>query len=263
MTPTVLIKMTLQHPHAFLLWSFLLFTVTAETGGTLISETCPPQGPAPVCAIEGQPDLYGFGVRFGIYGVWIASWIANNYVIEEYDGALDSNSIFLLAIGIAVALNSSSSHIRLVDGLILGQLAFGFLSSVMTVWGYRTAVYRREGARGALRFGGLGTHVRLFLVDALTGFNIYFWSRGISRDFPSCNRREECDGIRVFFFGSQPLLSGARTFYLVVAGFCCVHYLCLSFSWLAWLVTDWLGQKDPVWNLQEQRRRYQCLTLRE
>ena len=246
---------------------FSLKAIADEKGIIIVgSEGCPAEGAPPQCAIDGEPDLYGFGVRFGVYFIWIASWLANNFVIDEYDGALDSNSIFLLAIGIAVALNSSNSEVRLIDSLILVQLGLGFIFGVMSVWGYRTAVYRREGAVGADRFGGLGTHVRLFLLAGLTAFNTYFWSVGISSGFPPCNRREACNGIRVFFLGSQSLFSGARTFYLVIAGFCCVHYLLLCFACLAWLArtfVDRIRGRDPAWSLQRQRMHYECLTLKE
>lgn len=83
-----------------------------------------------------------------------ASWFANNFVVSEYDGALDTNAVFLFAIGIVVIANSILSEITLVDGLILVQFSWGFISTVMTIWGYRTAVYQQEGARGAFRFGG-------------------------------------------------------------------------------------------------------------
>ena len=258
--------MGLQSLPTYLLVCFLFFALSTQRHICEDGEGCPFDEPPPFCGIPGQTDLYGFGVRFGVYGVWAASWITNNYVIEEYDGALDSNSIFLLAIGIAVALNSAYARIRLIDGLILVQLGFGFISTVMTVWGYRTAVYHQEGAQGALRFGGLGTHIRLWLLSGITGFNAYFWSDGIFSGFPLCNLREECNGIRVFFFGSQSLFSGARKFYLAIAALCCIHYLCLIFSCLAWLAValgQWLHSENPNWSLQRQRVHYECLTIRE
>ncbi len=42
------------------------------------------------CGFEGNPDLYGLGIRLGVYFQLIASLIANNYHSEIMQDALDT-----------------------------------------------------------------------------------------------------------------------------------------------------------------------------
>jgi hypothetical protein len=256
----------LQHQRS-LLYVLLFASPSLQATISGYSATCPFEGPPPLCTIAGQLDLYNGGTRLGIYFVWLASWIANNFVLEDYDGALDTNAIFLLAVVIAVFFNAWNSQFRVIDGLILSQISFGFICTVMTTWGYRTAVYRVEGARGARRFGGVGTHIRVVLLTALGLYNVWFWSAGIDGGLPSCNLRRNCDGIRVFFFSSYDLTSGARKFYLVVAGVIAVHYAFLFLAFSAWFVYfalfDWFAGRNPFLSLEEQRMHYEYLTHRQ
>jgi hypothetical protein len=228
------------------------------------SFNCPPEGAD--CSIEGAADLYGMGVRLGIYGTWIASWIANTFLPDEIDQALDTNSIFLVAISFGTVFYSGLDQMRVIDGLILMQLSFGYIFTVMTIWGYRTACYRKEGARACSRFGGWGTHLRLFLLASLATYAMYFWTKGISHDLPLCNRRELCGGLRVFPLQSRSL-DAARKFYLSIATLCCLHYVPMflaAFAWLLrFLVRDWRNPGKSAMNLLKQRIGHECLKPNE
>jgi hypothetical protein len=175
------------------------------------------------CKMEGQADLYGLGTRVGIYLTWGASLLNNGCLPKEYDGALDSNTVFLIAIAIAVICYSTTHQLRTIDVIILLQLSLGFVFTVMTVWGYRTCVYWKELGNGVKRFGGIGTYVRLCILSTISGYNIWFWSFGYRGGWlRSCNNWGNCHhDLRVFLFGvTLDLLSGKlRKSYLALSSF--------------------------------------------
>lgn len=169
-------------------------------------ETCF-EGPPPVCALMGVPDLYGTGVRVGIYSSWMASLFANTFLLDEISSALDTNAMFLFAISVAVGSASAERNIRIIDALILLQMAFGFLLSVMTIWGYRTRVYwdKTDDCRQRQEFGGWGTHLRLILVTAISIYGVWFWVYGMPQFLPHCDTRRDCGGLVIWLLGYRRL----------------------------------------------------------
>lgn len=53
------------------------------------------------CVTEGNPDVYGLGIRISIYLQYITAFGANLFFKEAIDGNLTTNTIFLLALLIA------------------------------------------------------------------------------------------------------------------------------------------------------------------
>lgn len=131
------------------------------------------------CAGDTSQDLYGLGVRLGYYFQWFSGWVSNNFIVEEIAGGLDANSIFLGSLIISILSTTKNNTLTQVDAFILLQLCAGTIWSVLSVWGYRTCVYRKEGADGIRRFGGFGTHFRLMLGAAVAGYSIWFWTVGV------------------------------------------------------------------------------------
>lgn len=181
------------------------------------------------CWIQGQQDLYGFGTRVGIYLTWSASLIANNWLPEEYDNALDSNTVFLFALTVVVVYYASKRQLRALDVVIILQLCLGFILTVMTVWGYRTSVYWRERADGVERFGGTGTYIRLFILSAITGYSLWFWSVGYKdASLEFCKMYESCHlDLRLWIFGTAMDLQDtpSRVLYIGLTAVLSGYYL--------------------------------------
>lgn len=86
----------------------------------------------------GNSDLYGLGIRLGIYLQWISSLLANSLLPTTVSDSLDTNSIFLFAVFIAIAVATNlSGGLHPVEPFILLQLCFGFLLSVLSVNGFK------------------------------------------------------------------------------------------------------------------------------
>lgn len=80
-----------------------------------------------LCLFEGKSDLYGFGIRLGIYFQLISTALADKLLPEEQKNAWDTNSIFLLAVFAAVAKSTVSGEIHYVEAFVMLQLMFAFL----------------------------------------------------------------------------------------------------------------------------------------
>lgn len=94
---------------------------------------------------EGNPNLYGLGIRLGIYLQWISSLLTNVFLASAVSDSLDTNSIFLFAIFIAIACASTTSDgLRQAEAFIMLQLCFGYILSVLSVSGLRLA-WLRDG----------------------------------------------------------------------------------------------------------------------
>jgi hypothetical protein len=55
------------------------------------------------CSFVGNPDLYGLGIRLGVYFQLFATLFANAFLDEAVGDALDTNFIFLFALFVALA----------------------------------------------------------------------------------------------------------------------------------------------------------------
>lgn len=100
--------------------------------------------------LEGNPDLYGVGIRIGIYLQWISSLLTNVFIPSGISDSLDTNSIFLFAVFIAVANATKSAGVEPLLGpigaFVMLQMCFGYLLSVMSVSGLRiTLLSNPEG----------------------------------------------------------------------------------------------------------------------
>jgi hypothetical protein len=64
------------------------------------------------CGFQGNPDLYGLGIRLGIYLQAIATILTNAFVSEAVSDYRDNNTIFLFALLIAVAKSAPTAQYR-------------------------------------------------------------------------------------------------------------------------------------------------------
>ena len=92
---------------------------------------------------QGNDDLYGLGIRIGIYLQWISSLLTNVLLPTGTSDYLDTNSIFLFAVFIATAYATHrDGGLRPAEAFIMLQLCYGFLLSVLSVSGFRLTLLR-------------------------------------------------------------------------------------------------------------------------
>ncbi|KAH8668405.1 hypothetical protein BX600DRAFT_538347 [Xylariales sp. PMI_506] len=195
------------------------------------NDDSPPPATTPgECQTDRSDDYYGLGVRMGIYLAWFQALIAFNFVPSEIPSALDTNAIFLFAVLIAMVRCTITSLILQIDALILMHLGAGSIFGVMSIWGYRTSLYVREGPmKGISHFGGFGTHMRLLLCTAFAAYGLFFWLRGIDGHpaalISGTGNAENglyCTPLYTFMFSRVLADGGVRVFYII----CTVGSLC-------------------------------------
>ncbi len=187
------------------------------------------------CSSQFSGDYYGTGVRLGIYLTWITSWIANVFMPEEIAGALDANTMFLLSIMTSIFYSSSKGILSYIDGLILMHLSSGYIFGCLSFWGYRTTHYQTEGPMGIRHFGRFGTHCRLLLALAISGYGVWFWIEGVkdgltipvSPDYPNNPIPCQCYPLHTFFFAKLRVYGGIRYFYILMSTSTSAYFACM------------------------------------
>lgn len=58
-----------------------------------------------LCAVKGQQDIYGMGVRVGLYMQWYSMVLAYLYMADEASGLMITNYVFSIAVAIASLVN--------------------------------------------------------------------------------------------------------------------------------------------------------------
>ena len=174
------------------------------------------------CTTQFSLDYYGFGVRLGVYFTWLSSYFANVFLTSEISGSLDTNSIFLLALLISIFEGSFRQTIYQIDGLILMQMSSGFVFTGLSIWGYRTAFYKK-GPTGIKNFGRFGTHFRLILTMAISVYGTWFWWEGVKDGLPVQDDKR-CRKIYTWLFTNWPVNGGVNVLYIVISLGCSIYY---------------------------------------
>lgn len=143
------------------------------------------------CSFVGNPDLFGLGVRIGVYGQWVATLL-----ITVFDPANESpfrllNLIVQTSIFLGLCTESGERH-NAVAAVITQLLLCGSLSSVT--------------GDGISHFGHVSGILRLMFYLALSGFGAWFWFVGIDV------MRSECGGRDIVFFGPSTINGWFRSF---------------------------------------------------
>ena len=90
----------------------------------------------------GNSELYGLGIRIGIYLQWISSLLTNILLLNGVSDSLDTNSVFLFAVFIAIAnATNATGGLHPAEAFIMLQLCFGYLLSVLSVTGLRLTLF--------------------------------------------------------------------------------------------------------------------------
>ena len=138
-----------------------------------------------LCNTRGNPDLYGLGIRLGIYFQLIATFISSRLLPEEVVTVWDTNSIFILAVFAAVASATTDQSVQYVEIFVMLQLMFAFLIAVdykdsRVIWYLLSSVTilkkRDEDILiKHLTSSRVGRSWRTALSTAIACYNIWFW----------------------------------------------------------------------------------------
>jgi hypothetical protein len=138
--------------------------------GCSYCSTQPRSTTLPSCGYEGNSDIYGLGIRVGIYLQWISGLLSKVF-LEEKDlrDVLNENAIFLLAVFLATVLfvTDTIGGVHGVDILIMLHIFFG---SIYTIFVDEHIVSRIEylsSLMGILFKSGIAT--------GMVAIGVWFW----------------------------------------------------------------------------------------
>ena len=200
-----------------------------------------------LCPVEGNPDLYGLGIRLGIYFQLISTSLTNRLLPEETLSAWDTNSMFLLAVFAAVSKSTVNGTIQYVEAYVMLQLMFAFLIctfpkgiiSLMrsTLRGMTVGFSQRdrELLKAYQRSSFLGAQWRSALAAAVACYNLWFWFR--------FERSSSCE-VYIFLFTRVASSSGGQDFYRV---FAVLYLMAQSTNYLMWATI-------LLWNLLKAKQ---------
>ncbi|KAJ2902100.1 hypothetical protein MKZ38_001009 [Zalerion maritima] len=152
--------------------------------------------PASSCTFEGNSDIYGLGVRVGIYLQWLATLIAKYLHEPAVESTRDANTAYLVAMLAGLILITRDAHAETpaLEGYITLLLCFAMACSSCSQ------------AYSAARTRELRSLVDLLLCTAVCAYGLWFLSVGIQR-LP----RLDCPEV-VFFFAPVALFGWFRIF---------------------------------------------------
>lgn len=159
----------------------------------------------PSCSIQGNADFYGLGIRIGIYLQYITAFLANHILRDAIKSNLETNSIFLLALFIATIVATVSGEAQTAELVVLLHLCFGFLFSILSIWGHRTST--TDSKEEKIRFPLIGSFFRLSLATAISAYGLWFWFWG--RELHA--RQSACQDY-TFLFTRLDITSGVQYF---------------------------------------------------
>lgn len=162
----------------------------------------------PSCAIQGNPDFYGLGIRIGIYLQWITTFLANQFLREAIAMNLETSTVFLIALFVATIVASVQDTVHVSETLVLLQLSFGFIFSILSIWGHRT---RSAKGQSQIRFALAPSFLRLSLTTALSGYAVWFWFAGYNK----LGKLDDACPNYTFLFFKAEANHGARIFYQI------------------------------------------------
>ncbi|KAI1769142.1 hypothetical protein GGR53DRAFT_528981 [Hypoxylon sp. FL1150] len=162
---------------------------------------------APTCPIEGNSDLYGLGVRLGLYLQFIALVLARPSAKRAFDNINISTIAFVLANFIVLIQQTSSRDLYAPEAYLLFYLLVPQL--VVNMFG-------TELKPGKIESRGI---IAILLWGAFCFYFTWFWWVGLD-----VLKRSTCEDEFGFFFTKVSLRGWFRTFNKVIWTVSCIVF---------------------------------------
>ncbi|MCJ1412124.1 hypothetical protein MMC19_006216 [Ptychographa xylographoides] len=124
------------------------------------------------CEFQGNPDLYGLGIRVGYYTQAFASWLGNFFVLQESKSLRPMNTLFMFAMFLGLVwISHTPDQTYAIEAFLLLQL-------LLTTW----FVGVKDRSRWSLRYwkyDPMRSAIREISVIAILIYNVWFWWFGL------------------------------------------------------------------------------------
>ena len=193
----------------------------------------------------GDSDVYGLGIRLGIYLQWLASLIANPLLERERATMAGSYLTFALALAIAVLLLAFQHDCAFTSEIIIVLTIFwGGILLVMVPFVQLLADIKTTGLGLAL----------IPLILSMLPVSAWFWLRLAlygELDFATTP-----GGTSFFLLARIPSqhLQAVSWFMAVLCLILCVIPVFSSICLCLVLFLDWVGQRPPEWRVDQEEK---------
>jgi len=131
------------------------------------------------CIVDGNPDLYGLGIRAGIYCQWISACLVHGLDLDGRDGLMEAYIVFLIALTIAILVTTARSYpTHAFEIFLLTCIIFGGTYTVI-VTGYRKSNMLQDFRRGAKKEYRVRAWITMAILSAVGIYCSWFWLRGL------------------------------------------------------------------------------------
>jgi hypothetical protein len=134
------------------------FLSAADTA-VLLSETC---------AMVGDANMYGIGIRLGFYFQWVITFAVTYNALDHEMLHRTINIILQISVFTIMLLQTTARSLRVADAAVGFWLLFGALSSL-------------AGGGSATKFGSLSRIVRMAFYTLLSAYMAWLWFGGIDQ----------------------------------------------------------------------------------
>jgi hypothetical protein len=170
------------------------------------------------CGFEGNNEIYGIGIRIGIYSQILAVWFANYFLFSEAHVLRDSLSIFSVALLIFTLIYSTNpSDIYAIEAFVLLQiLPWSCMMGVRAKSSYSKACFSRESL------------IRKAVYEVVNLVNVclhvWFWWAGVGK-----MKKTPCGTWVMMYVAKTSLYGWARKVMMAMSLF----VLCCTVYWVA------------------------------
>ncbi|KAF1995367.1 hypothetical protein P154DRAFT_526409 [Amniculicola lignicola CBS 123094] len=151
------------------------------------------------CGLTGNNDIYGIGIRIGIYSQILAVWFANYFLRSEIQVLRDTVTIFSVALLVtSIIYASSPSSVFSVEAFILLQiLAWSCIMGVRAKSSYANVHFARTVVRQI---------VAGVINLSMYGLHIWFWWVGLDK-----MKKSPCGTYLLFVVSKTDMYGWARS----------------------------------------------------
>ncbi len=179
------------------------------------------------CTFPANQDLYGVGVRIGVYSQWIATFLSNMKLLNEASSMQSTTLCFQCAIICAIVLVTARQTLFQPEVLIVLPLCFGgFLAAGITG--------SSNATEPSTNLSAFRLFVILHLFGSLVGYSSWFWWHGIDSLQDS-----KCTYYTLIF--AKVRIHKLRVFGIIVSVLSCLLFFFLEFFWGGADVGAWNG----------------------
>lgn len=148
----------------------VIYSLTTIAQHEDASSQCSSRASSLECGFVGNPDLYGLGIRIGIYLQWLSSFLINVFLPEEQRSSAAANIIFCTALSVALSiLTFRRDCTYVVEVIIILLMIFG---------GFYIAVFPNitKGIDPKLKFHATDVAFASLFIPTIL-FSCWFWIR--------------------------------------------------------------------------------------